>query len=276
MAHRTVSGLTIFPVKSCGGIELKNAFLDVRGFRFDRRWMIADQAGRFLTQREHPRLSLIGVKQEAGTFTLSAPGIPPLNIPLSVNDKPLIQVVIWNDTVEAMTAEPDAAEWISSYLGIPCRFIYMPDTSYRPVNPRYAFKREQVNFADAFPVLLISEASLADLNSRLDTPLPMNRFRPNIVVAGCSPYEEDTWKRIQIGSTTFLVAKPCDRCAITTVDQSTGIKGKEPLRTLAQYRNRDGQVLFGQNLIHERNGEIRVGEEVTILEFQPHEIPGVR
>jgi len=265
MAHRTVSGLTIFPVKSCCGVDLKKAVLDTKGFKFDRRWMIADSSGRFLTQREYPRLSLIGVKQGADRLTLNAPGMRTLNIPLSLKNNQLMPVVIWNDTVEAVTAGTESAAWISSYLGISSRFFYMPDTSDRPVNPKYAFKREQVHFGDAFPVLLISGASLEDLNSRLQTPLPMNRFRPNIVVAGCAPYEEDTWKRIQIGSTHFQVVKPCERCAITLVDQSTGIKGQEPLRTLSEYRNVDGKVLFGQNLIHHGDGEVNVGDEVRVL-----------
>lgn len=265
MAQPVVSALSIFPVKSCRGIDLKKAVLDSRGFKFDRRWMITDASGRFLTQREHPRLSLIGVNQVADRLTLSAPGMKPMDIPLRVKDHPLIQVIIWNDVVDAMTAGEESAAWISSFLGIPSRLVHMPDTSDRPVNPKYAFKNEQVHFADAYPIMLISEASLEDLNSRLETPLPMNRFRPNIVVAGCTPYEEDTWKRIQIGSAFFQIAKPCERCAITLVDQSTGIKGMEPLRTLSEYRNVDGKTLFGQNLIHEGNGEIQVGDTVTIL-----------
>ena len=270
MANRTVSKLTIFPVKSCRGIDVMLAALEPRGFRFDRRWMIADGSGRFFTQREYPRLALIAVEQGVNDLSLNAPGMQTLRIPLRLTGRPLLQVEIWDDRVQAMTAEPDAAKWISSFLGISCQFVYMPDASDRPVNPRYAFRKEQVSFADAFPFLLVSEASLADLNTRLETPLPMNRFRPNIVVAGCEPYEEDTWKQVQIGSTLFHVAKPCARCATTVVDQSTGIKGVEPLRTLSTYRTSNGKVLFGQNLIHEGGGEIRVGDAVTVINSRPH------
>ena len=265
MANRTVSELCIYPIKSCRGIGVPQAFLDPRGFRFDRRWMIADKSGMSMTQREYPRMSLVLVEQTTDELILNAPGMQTLRIPLILRGKPVFLAEIWGDTVRAMQAEKSSEDWISSFLGVSCRFVYMPDESFRPVNPRYAIQNEQVSFVDAFPILLISEASLADLNSRLQSPLPMNRFRPNIVVAGCAPYEEDSWKKIQIGSTIIHVVKPCVRCATTIVDQSTGIRGKEPLRTLATYRNRDGEVSFGQNLIHESTGELHIGDAVTIL-----------
>jgi len=265
MANRTVSELCIYPIKSCRGIDAQQALLDQRGFKFDRRWMIADQSGKTLTQREYPRLSLILVEQTADGLTLDAPGMPALRIPLMLKSKPIFQVDIWGDAVGAMQAEKSSGDWISSFLGVSCQFVYMPDDSFRPVDPRYAIQNAQVSFVDAFPILLISEASLADLNSRLQSPLPMNRFRPNIVVAGCTPYEEDSWKRIQIGSINIHVVKPCIRCATTIVDQLTGIRGKEPLQTLATYRNNNGEVWFGQNLIHENLGELHVGDVVTVF-----------
>jgi len=265
MPQPTVSSLTVYPVKSCRGIAVEEASLEARGFAHDRRWMIIDDRGTFLSQRELPRLALVDVRQDATSLTLTAPDMQPLRLPLRLTNRPVIQVDIWNDTVGGMLYDEPSDQWISSFLKIPARFVYMPEETYRPVNPKYASRKEQVSFADAFPVLLISEASLGDLNARLTVPLPMNRFRPNIVLSGCSPYEEDTWKRVRIGSVMFQVAKPCDRCATVIVDQKTGIKGEEPLRTLATYREVDGKVMFGQNLLHEGLGTIHVGDPVTIL-----------
>jgi hypothetical protein len=140
----------------------------------------------------------------------------------------------------------------------------MPESTFRPVNSHYATDNEQVSFTDGFPFLLISEASLQDLNKRLDEPVPMNRFRPNLVVSGCEAFAEDSWRQIRIGSISFNVVKPCERCVITTVDQALGIRGKEPLQTLSQYRRQNGKILFGQNLIHTSLGALQVGDSVEI------------
>lgn len=265
MASAVVSELNIFPVKSCRGISVRQATVVERGFRYDRRWMIADQTGTFLTQREHPRLSLIRTSLGADTCTLSTNGFEPLEIPLELTEGTAVSATIWGDSVRALSAEPAANEWISTFLGIPARLLFMPDESIRPVDPEYAFNNEHVHFADGFPFLLLSESSLEDLNTRLSSPVPMNRFRPNMVVKDCGPYAEDSWEMISIGAVRFRVAKPCGRCAITTVDQDQGTKEEEPLRTLATYRNHAGSVNFGQNLIHLNRGIIRIDDAVNLL-----------
>lgn len=260
-----VSEINVYPVKSCRGIPLRRADLDRRGIRHDRRWMITGRDGGFLTQREHPRLSLIRTSIENDSIRLSSDGISPLLIPGEAAGADRVTVNIWKDTVSALSCGAEADEWISAHLQVPARIVYMPDNSLRPVNPRYALNKELTSFTDGFPLLLLSEASLADLNSRLESPVPMNRFRPNVVVTGCGGFAEDTWKTISIGPVRFRVAKPCSRCVITTVDQNKGVKGTEPLRTLSTYRNFGGDVNFGQNLIHQNPGTIRVGDEVAIL-----------
>src|ERR1700733_6408056 len=177
-------------------------------------------------------------------------------------------VTIWNDTCEAIDEGDEVAEWLSAYMKTSCRLVRMADEFVRSVDDRYAEAEDQVGFADAFPFLLISTESLEDLNSRLDESLPMNRFRPNIVVSGCSSsFAEDTWRQTRIGNCEFNVVKPCDRCVITTTDQETGKRGQEPLRTLAKYRNRDNKVLFGQNLIPRTTGRIGLGDQVEVLSY---------
>ena len=265
MPSAVVSELNIYPVKSCRGISVRQATVVERGFRHDRRWMIADQDGTFLTQREHPRLSLIRTSLGADTCTLSTNGFEPLEIPLELTGGTAVGAMIWGDSVRALSAEPAANEWISTFLGIPARFLFMPDESIRPVDPEYAFNSEHVSFADGFPFLLLSEASVEDLNTRLSSPVPMNRFRPNIVVKDCRPYAEDSWEMISIGAVRFRVAKPCGRCAITTVDQDRGIKSEEPLRTLATYRSHAGNVNFGQNLVQLNRGIIHIDDAVNLL-----------
>jgi len=181
-----------------------------------------------------------------------------------------IDVVIWKDHCKAVDQGAQAAQWLSAYLGTACRLVHIPDGYVRQVDQLYAnTKQDQVGFADGYPLLLISQASLDDLNTRLAEPLPMTRFRPNIVVSGCTPFAEDTWKTIRIGDMLFTLAKPCARCVLTTVDPQTGIQGKEPLKTLATYRHLPGKgVLFGQNLIQKHTGSIRVHDTVQVLEYQ--------
>lgn len=266
MTSIQVTELNIYPVKSCRGISVDQAAMESRGFQYDRRWMIIDTSGRFVSQRTYPRLALIAVRLGARDITLAVPGIEDLIIPLRLAGKRIVQVDIWKDTVGALAAEESANDWVSTVLEVPCRLVYMSDESFRPVDPEYAVHKDQVSFADAYPFHLTTEASLADLNTRLSSPISMNRFRPNIVLSGCGAYEEDTWKRIRIGSALFHVVKPCARCATTVVNQETGIRGEEPLHTLSRYRNDDGKILFGQNLIHGSLSTVHVGDPVTVLE----------
>jgi uncharacterized protein YcbX len=260
-----LSGLHVYPIKSCGGITIEEWEVDERGLRHDRRWMLVDEAGRFMSQRRFRRMALIGVRIEHDGLIVEAPDMPPLEVPLRPPAGRLILARVWDDLVEASLVSDDAGYWFSEFLGVRCRLVYLPDRSLRPVDPAYGEPGDQVGLADGFPFLLISEASLADLNARLEQPVPMNRFRPNLVVCGCEPFAEDGWKLVRIGQITFRVVKPCSRCAITTVDQRTAATSKEPLRTLARFRRSGTKVLFGQNLIHDKTGTLRTGDPVEIV-----------
>jgi uncharacterized protein YcbX len=266
MGALILSALNVYPVKSAGGVALLSARVDERGLAGDRRWMVVDSDGRFLTQRTHPRLALVSVAIRTDQLTLGAPSMAPLALRTPPPTAPVVAVRVWEDICEAVTAEEDASRWLSEFLGIRCRLVLMADASHRLVGARGGAPASRIAFADAFPFLLISEESLEDLNSRLATPLPMDRFRPNLVVRGCEPYAEDGWRRIRIGGIIFWVVKPCSRCTTTTVDQSTGERGREPLATLATYRRAGNNVLFGQNLVHEGTGELRFGDGVAVLE----------
>jgi uncharacterized protein YcbX len=262
-----VTGLNVYPIKSCAGTALARAEIGPRGIRHDREFMIvAAGSGEMLTQREVPRLALIRPAVGDGTLRVEAPGMPPVEVaPVVEGDERAVS--IWRDTCRAVDQGGHIGGWISEFLGSDVRMVRMAEDEVRRVDPAYATSdRDQVGFADGYPFLLISEESLADLNGRMAEPLPMNRFRPNIVVAGGgAPYLEDGWQRIAIGGIAFRVAKACARCAIPTTDQATAARGKEPLTTLATYRKGERGVLFGQNLIHDETGTIGVGERVEVV-----------
>jgi len=257
-----LSGLYVYPIKSCAGISLESAELSATGLRHDRRWMLVDETGEFMSQRAHPRMALISTHLSGEHLIASAPGIPDMQIPLHQEHENLIDVNIWGHTNRGTLVGEEADRWFGEFLDLHCRLVRKPDDDPRLVDSLYAGNGDQVGFADGFAFLLISEASLEDLNARLDDPLPMNRFRPNFVVKGCDPYAEDEWGRVRIGGVPFRVAEACPRCAITTTDQKTAFRGKEPLRTLATYRRFGGEVFFGRNLIHDAIGTVRVGDPV--------------
>jgi uncharacterized protein len=262
MPLATVSALYVYPIKSCGGVPLERGRIGRRGFLHDREWMIVDRDYRFLSQRSLPRMALVRPALTPGGLQVEAPDMPPLNVN-GDESRSRLTVEVWGDRCEAEDAGPDAARWFSEFLDVPCSLVRMADRNVRRVDPDFAVRPEdEVGFADGYPFLLLSEGSLDDLNTRLGEPLAMDRFRPNVVVAGCAPYAEDGWTRFRIGAVPFAAAKPCARCSVTTVDQSSGEPGKEPLRTLATYRQRGGKVYFGQNLVHLAQGEIAVGEAV--------------
>ena len=261
-----IDGLYFYPIKSCRGTSLDVAEVGPRGIVADRQWMVVDESNEFLTQRELPRMALVRPSLAGGVLALTAPGMSPLTVSPG-GHRERRQVVVWRDRCAAIDEGPQAAEWLSAFLELPCRLVRIPDDETRRADPEYAGPNDQVGFADGFSFLLISRASLDDLNRRLSVPLPMNRFRPNIVVDGTEPFEEDRWKRIRMGDITFVVAKPCARCAITTTNQDTAERSQEPLRTLATFRHVAGRgVMFGQNLIHDRSGILQVGAEVEVLE----------
>ena len=225
--------------------------------------MLIDANGQFVTQREQSRLSLVDTTLEGESLKLAAPGLEPLALPLRHESGALRAVQIWLD--EALGAvHAQGSAWFSAYLGAPHQLVYMPDAHRRQVNPSRAKAGDIVAFADGYPFLVISEASLADLNARLETPLSMQRFRPNIVIGGTQPFAEDSYAQVRIGEISFRGPKRCERCVITTIDPETGEQGKEPLRTLSHYRREDGKVWFGMNLIHDNLGVLRVGDRVVL------------
>lgn len=260
-----LSAIYRYPVKSCAGHPVETIRFDAFGPEGDRRWMVTDPTGKFLTQRQWPRMALVRPEPAGDGLRLHAPGIAPLEVPFPRN-APLQPVTVWQSACQAADAGEGAASWLSDVLQTPCRLVAMHDAFRRAVNPEYARDGDQVGFADGFPLLLISQASLDDLNARLSAPLPMDRFRPNLVVSGCAPYAEDGWKRLRVGGMTLHSVKPCARCTVTTVDQATGQRDAEPLKTLATYRRTDdGRILFGQNLVHTpKTGRIEVGMAVEV------------
>lgn len=261
--------INIYPIKSAHGISLSSSQLDDLGLEFDRRWMVVNEEGLFLSQRTLPKMALINVAIGRDYLSITSQGLTELTIPLRTHSGKRIQVQVWDDSLEALDAGPDAARWFTELLGVPCTLVQMPEYPSRFIDARYAPANSPVSFADAFPLLLISEMSLKDLNDRLAEPVPMNRFRPNLVVDGTFPFEEDTWASLRVGSVSFRVAKPCARCTVPTVNQDTGEEGKEPIRTLSAYRKRDSKVYFGQNLVHEGLGILKVGDTVQAIIRQP-------
>jgi len=270
-----LTALHLFPVKSCRGCAVAAAEVDNRGLVGDRRFLVVDGESRFLTQRVQPRMALIETALADGRLVLSSPGHGAVRVPLRSPDPAArtAAVVIWRDTVTADDCGDEPAAWLSAFLGFACRLVRAGAAYSRPIPDRKvpaalaSAPAHEVTFADAFPFMLLSEETLADLNGRLEAPLPMNRFRPNLVVAGAAPYAEDTWARFRIGSVTFHGATRCARCAVTTTDQFTAGRGKEPLRTLATYRrDAEDNIMFGRNLIHEtKTGRLAVGDEVEFL-----------
>ena len=271
-----LSGLFTHPVKSLRASAVASASVDPLGLTDDRRFMVVDESGRFLTQRTMPRMALVATALTPDTLTLSHESAGSIAVPrASEPHAPLRSVTVWQS--EGLLAEDcgdPPASWLSDFLRVKCRLVRIGREFERPVlKPGKARAGDRVNFADGYPFLVISEASLADLNDRLVTqgeePVPMNRFRPNLEVSGCPAFAEDTWARFQIGPIVFRAGGPCGRCVVTTTDQFTAERGREPLRTLAAYR-RDASdptgVNFGQNLFHEtKSGPLRVGDAVTLL-----------
>lgn len=264
----TLDRLFIYPIKSVKGIALDEARVEQRGLQYDRRWMLVDEADMFFTQREHPRMATISLNLETEGLRASADGMEDLLIPYIPPEPQLRTVTVWRNVCQALTVAAHVDQWFSRFLQTPCRLVYMPDETRREVNPLFAVNQDIVSFADGYPFMLLGEASLDELNGRLnETPVPMNRFRPNFVLKGTPAFAEDEWKEILIGETIFYLVKPCDRCQITTIDQDSGVRaGPEPLRQLATYRTFDNKVLFGQYLIAQaEGGSLRVGDEVRII-----------
>lgn len=283
MTNLILSELLIYPIKSAAGISVKAASLTPRGLEHDRRFMVVDPKGHFMTQRRFPKMALISAHVATSAtsvakpigLSITAPGMSELGVMLTQQPEDAqqnVEVEVWGDRMIAQSCGSDAAAWFSQYLGIPCQLVHMPNATQRPTDHGKFGPNEIVSFADAYPYLLLTEASLTGLNQKLAakqaSPVPMNRFRPNLVISGeLAPHAEDSWKRIRIGDAIFSVAKPCARCSIPNVDQAKGDRTQEPSRTLATYRAWDRGIWFGQNLIQENpsEGELKVGDEVDVL-----------
>jgi uncharacterized protein len=267
-----LASVHIYPLKGCRAVDLDEAVVEPWGLAGDRRWLLVDADGLFITQREHPALARLVVRYGAdGDIVASCDGYPPLPVAAPGGCPELLKVTVWRSTVLAAAAGSEADAWFSAYLGQPVRLVYLDDPTRRAVDPEFSADGDVVSFADGYPLLLTSTGSLDQLGRWLtadgDQPVPMNRFRPNVVVSGFGPWEEDRWRRIRIGSVSFRVAKPCGRCVVTTTDQATGERGRQPLRMLARHRRFGKSLVFGQNIIPDSPGLIRVGDPVEVTEY---------
>ncbi|MGW8064302.1 MOSC domain-containing protein [Streptomyces ziwulingensis] len=275
MGNARLQSIHVHPVKASRSLSLREAVVEPWGLAGDRRWMLIDDGGKVVTQRQQPRLALAAAELlPGGGVRLSAPGREPLTVPVP-RAAGTVVAQVFRDKVEAVPAGDESAHaWYSAFLGTDVRLVYLDEpATRRPVDPQYALPGETVTFADGYPLLLTTTASLDALNSLIaegehadEGPLPMDRFRPNAVVSGTAPWAEDDWSRLAVGEVVFRVAKPCGRCVVTTTDQGTAGRGREPLHSLGRHRRVDGKLVFGQNLVPLGRGTIRAGDPVRIIE----------
>jgi uncharacterized protein YcbX len=263
MKKLILSEIWIYPIKSLGGIRLTDSKVFEKGLEHDRRWMLVNENNQFMTQRDVHKMSLFKQSLTNSEVTVSFANAS-LNIPFvhSLLETP-IETKVWDDGVTVFEINTEYSEWFSNYLNVRCKLVAFPESGTRPVHADYKLKDEHVSLADAYPLLIIGQSSLDDLNSRLEEAVPMNRFRPNLVFTGGEPYEEESWRDFKIGANRFVGVKPCARCIVTTINQATGEKGREPLLTLSKYRRQGEKILFGQNVIPVDYNEIHEGEEIT-------------
>lgn len=266
-----ISEIFTYPIKSCGRLSHTEIELDARGPIWDRRWMVVDSDGIFITQREISALALVQPDFVNDELTINAPNMPEMCVPLERDEGEVWRVQIFKDTCAAWDEGEDVAEWLSDFLKVDARLARMADDFVRAVDTSYAPPNTPVGFADGYPILIVSEASLDELNRRIvergKQSVPMSRFRPNLVVAGAEAFAEDSWRTVQIGDVTIDVVKPCARCVIPTVDQLTGTVPDvtEPTATLNTFRKQNGKVMFAQNAIHRAPGVLRVGDKVKTI-----------
>lgn len=266
MSELQLSEIWIYPIKGLGGIRLRSSKVLEKGLEYDRRWMLVDENGVFMTQRDKPTMALFKLKIEKEELKIT---YSPTSMVHSISLHPnrlekSERVVIWDDTVTAQEVGNETSAWFSSILNLKCRLVYFPEENSRAVDPAYKVNEEHVSLADAYPFLIIGQEALNYLNSKLTETIPMNRFRPNFVFTGGEPNEEDTWRNFTIGSNRFVGVKPCARCAVPTINQETAEKGIEPTRTLATYRRNENKILFGQNLLATDHREVKVGDAINI------------
>lgn len=257
-----ISEIIYYPVKSLGAISVPEIKLDRFGIQNDRRFMLVDQGANFVSQRKHPRLSLISANLKVDGLVVSGDELGELFFPYDafIHD---VDVQVWSDVVSAKFIDPRFSAKLSDWLGMPVRMVYMEDSAVRQVDREFFEQDQNVSFADAFPLLLTNTASLKDLNEKLDQGVPMGRFRPNIVFEGDKAFQEDGWRRVSIGGIDFDLVKPCSRCGMTTINEKGELE-KEPLKTLASYRKNDFGVCFGQNIVHLAHGTLKVGDVLVV------------
>jgi uncharacterized protein YcbX len=260
----TLAEIRIHPIKSIGGFTVNEARLTDRGPLHDRRWMLVDGEGTFVSQREVPAMACLHTApHEDGFRVTDVRDGATLDLPWTCRDDRTLMTSVWSDRVRTVPALDAHSRWFSERLGRALTLVHLPDATKRRTDGRYA--QSLTSLSDGFPYLIASQASLDDLNARLDVPVPMDRFRPNLVIEGGTPYQEDAWRELLIGTARFRLVKPCARCVIVTTDQRTGERDKEPLRTLASYRSKGNKVMFGMNAVGDTSGTVMVGAQVTVL-----------
>ncbi|WP_436739986.1 MOSC domain-containing protein [Streptomyces sp. BBFR102] len=278
MSQAELTSIHVYPVKGTRGLTLPTAAVEPWGLAGDRRWMLVDAEGRCVTQRGLPALALVSVAPlPGGGLLLTVPGREPWEVPVPGHGAPAATVEIWKDKVRAVVGDAAASARVSAFLGSAVRLVHLADPARdRLVDQEFAAPGETVSFADGYPLLVTATGSLDALNTLIaegdhaaEGPLPMERFRPSLVVSGTGAWDEDGWARVAVGEVTFKVAKMCGRCVVTTTDQRTAERGKEPLRTLARHRRFGSQLVFGQNLIPESTGTVRAGDPFTVLARRP-------
>lgn len=265
MSNLIISELAIYPVKSMRQVQLKTSQMHMGGLKHDRRWMVVDSQGVMITQRKISRLCLIQpelINPEVDcSLSLNAAGMPEIKV--SVPDGSTKRnVKVWDDECRAYDAGDEVANWLSQFLDLECRLVYFPENEIRIVDQDYAQANDHTAFSDGFPILLTTQASLDDLNSRMDEVIPMARFRPNIVVSGCDAFAEDNWKQLKVGDITLRLVKPCSRCVVPSIDIDTADRCKQPIKTLMSYRHWDHHIYFGQNVVADGEGVIEIGMNI--------------
>ena len=268
MYKLTLTEIWIYPIKSLPGVRVSAGTVLQKGMRGDRRFMLIDAGNRFITQRNFPQLSQFDLVLKGNDVLVRkrhSDSPDQLTISGDPYNKDTFQSVIWDDVVEVMEVSSSHSQWFSDALNVNCKLVYFPEPNGRRVDSNYVAEEHHVSLADGYPYLIIGRSSVRDLSNRVGRDIVMNRFRPNLVFEGGEPYEEDTWRNFKVGSVQFRGVKPCARCPIPTIDPETGIKGDEPLKTLATYRKVNGEVYFGQNVIANNNGEINEGDEIVLL-----------
>ena len=270
----SLNSIVIYPIKSLAGIQLNQSIVTRTGLKYDRKWMLVDAQQQFLSQRSLPRMALIKTRLTDQQLIVSAPDYPDLSLPLEAPEiTESLDVTVWHDQCSAFPVSKAADQWFSDFLQTSCQLVYQPESSTRTVDQNYAQANDQTSFSDGFPFLIVSEASLAQLNQQMNLSLSMQRFRPNLVITDCTAYAEDSWREISIGEISFRLPKPCSRCSVPQIDPETALSDKEPLRTLARTRKWKNQVYFGQNALHNSEGILRIGDELIIHQTGPAQPP---